>query len=311
MTALAHAYALIGDLIYKNIGPLPEKERSMLEEKLRRSTGLASPATGNAVLTSTLPGGTPLKSDARASANARLDLQMGLGKPSGILRIPTAGAAAKARISGFPMADQQSSAPINASPTNRRASHLPQPRSALLPKVNRISSEQHRRSVLASQPILKNEEKVAKNLCPSSLNGSNPFLAISSDVPEEAVDALKVIQRDISHCPQELMEQAVPLVHALSLSMSKAFSDLHVDTAQSILRLCKHLMQTLSGFFDHKPLSMAVSQEGLIDLLSQLTHRLLETAASTASEAITSLSKVLNMVLIRIFHNANRSSCFG
>ena len=144
-----------------------------------------------------------------------------------------------------------------------------------------------------------------------SLDPASPFAAVLSPVAGASVDALKAVQRRVTESPDELAMQADALMEALSAQMASAFEGLDAQTPQSTLRLCKHLMQTLSGFFDQKTLSLAVSKDSLIVLLGELTKRLLETAASEASEAITSLSKVLNMVLIRIFHNADRSSTFG
>ena len=101
------------------------------------------------------------------------------------------------------------------------------------------------------------------------------------------------------------------LTEAVSMQMRLAFDGLDASTSQAVLRLCKHLMQTLSTFFDHKQLASAVSRDALGRLLEELTRRLLETADNPASESIMSLSKVLNMVLIRIFHHADQSACFG
>jgi cytoskeleton-associated protein 5 len=145
----------------------------------------------------------------------------------------------------------------------------------------------------------------------NSFEPDSPFAAVLSQDPTSSVEALKVVQRQITEDTANLAGQADPLISAITMQMASAFEGLDADTPQATLRLCKHLMQTLSGFFDQKTLSLAVSREALIGLLAELTKRLLETAASEASEAISSLSKVLNMVLIRIFHNANRASTFG
>lgn len=126
-----------------------------------------------------------------------------------------------------------------------------------------------------------------------------------------SVDALKQVQRSIVENPSALSGDADTLMAALTVQMKFAFSHLSQSTPQATLRLCKHLMQTLSGFFDQKELSLAVSESGLTTVLAELTRRLLDTANNSASEAIVSLSKVLNMVLIRIFHNSDSSSCFG
>lgn len=144
-----------------------------------------------------------------------------------------------------------------------------------------------------------------------SLEPVDQFGAIKSTNIAESVEALKRVQKTIIENSEALITQATPLISAMSAQMTFAFEGLDQNTPQPTLRLCKHLMQTLSGFFDHRNLSLAVSKAALATLLGELTKRLLETADSGASDAIVSLSKVLNMVLIRIFHNSDNSSCFG
>jgi cytoskeleton-associated protein 5 len=137
------------------------------------------------------------------------------------------------------------------------------------------------------------------------------LLGIGSANEALSVEALKAIQKDIANRPASLMITADALIHAIVEQMQRAFSDLRPSTEASTLRLCKHLMQTLSAYFDEAHLSKATSQEALVELLAELARRLLETADCAGSEAIGSLSKVLNMVLIRIFHNADKNACFG
>lgn len=105
------------------------------------------------------------------------------------------------------------------------------------------------------------------------------------------------------------MPEADQLIDVISLQMQVAFAGLERDTPPAVLRLCKHLMQTLSSFFDRKALGQSVSPDVLKTLLSELTGRLLDSAENPASEEIASLSKVLNMVLIRIFHSSDQSAC--
>jgi cytoskeleton-associated protein 5 len=121
---------------------------------------------------------------------------------------------------------------------------------------------------------------------------------------------LKDIQMEISSDPTSLIPEADHLIEVIVHQMSIAFANLDRNTPQVTLRLCKHLMQSLSAFFDHKALGQAVSPAALTLLLAELTGRLLDTADKPETEAISSLSKVLNMVLIRIFHHSDQSACF-
>lgn len=126
----------------------------------------------------------------------------------------------------------------------------------------------------------------------------------------KCADSLKQLQVVIASSPESLVPHADLLVETVIAKMGLGFSDLNRDTPQVKLRLCKHLMQALSSFFDHRTLGQAVSTPVLTDLLAELTGRLLDTAENPESDAISSLSKVLNMVLIRIFHHADANACF-
>lgn len=133
--------------------------------------------------------------------------------------------------------------------------------------------------------------------------------AATTDLARSA-EVFKRLQAKIIGTPEALVPEADHLIEVIVEQMSVAFSDIGRNTPQSKLRLCKHLMQTLSAFFEHKVLGHAVSAEFLTLLLAELTGRLLDTSESTESEAISSLSKVLNMVLIRIFHHADQTAVF-
>jgi cytoskeleton-associated protein 5 len=146
---------------------------------------------------------------------------------------------------------------------------------------------------------------------PRSVIPDDRLTAIGNTNEAISVEALKLIQRDIATKASSLVSIADALVVAIVGQMRYAFADLNSATSPSTLRLCKHLMQTLSGFFDDVQLSKAASQDALVELLAELARRLLETADNSKNEAISSLSKVLNMVLIRIFHNASKNACFG
>lgn len=136
------------------------------------------------------------------------------------------------------------------------------------------------------------------------------ILSILSENPTTSVEALKKIQEELQHRPDSFLLETDALVEAIVERMKVAFKGLNGDTGSPVLRLCKHLLQTLSNLFDVTELGLAVTANALTGLLSELAHQLLATADNPASDAITSLSKVLNMVLIRIFHNSDQTACF-
>lgn len=312
LAAIACAYTMVGDAVYKYIGQLPNKEMTMLDEKLKRTHGgaaAASPAPSRIVSGSA----TPKRPGSRQEEQSRADSRIGSNAPvAGPSRLPASAAiaGAKRRQSALPVPGGHIPGP---SASGLRTSHLP-PQAQPGATKSRSASPEQALSAMSWKQRMVSDEAAPPGMTmqrQNSFEPDSPFADVLSTDPAASVDALKVVQRQISDDTATLAAQADQLMAALTMQMSSAFEGLHADTPQATLRLCKHLMQTLSGFFDQKTLSLAVSREALIGLLAELTKRLLETAASEASEAISSLSKVLNMVLIRIFHNATRSSTFG
>ena len=124
-------------------------------------------------------------------------------------------------------------------------------------------------------------------------------------------DVLKLVTREITKNTEQVLPHVDALIDAVTARMELGFAGLTRETSPAQLRLCKHLMQVLSALFDKRVLAQQVSRLPLTGLLADLTGRLLDTADNPVSEPIQSLSKVLNMVLIRIFHNADQNVCFG
>ncbi|KAH8917187.1 ARM repeat-containing protein, partial [Atractiella rhizophila] len=298
LTALSQAYVLINDELFSYIGKLPDKDQTMLNERLKRTP--SSPSKSGS--SSQLP----------TAPSSRPESRTGLRKSIGIARLP---ASAKKRSSiAIPNGDNITAALQEAS--NNATTRLPtRPPSSgisrLTPKggfgmrpqsMYQAATPKQR---APSPPMSEPEEPQHDN------EVENAITEIFSSDPNRSTDALKAIQKMISVSPDMLRPASTQLTDAITVQMNLAFEGLDASTSQSILRLCKHLMQTLSTFFDQKSLARSVDRPSLSRLLAELTKRLLETADNSTSESIMSLSKVLNMVLIRIFHHADQSTCFG
>ncbi|KAL8281038.1 hypothetical protein RQP46_006717 [Phenoliferia psychrophenolica] len=242
LTAIGSAYTILGaDQVYKLVGKMPDKEHSMLEERLKRTAG---------------PAAEP------AAATPRKAIPSGLPQRGGIPRVSTGG------------------------------SSLPGPRPSLLPP------RQRERESSTPDPALAN------------IDIDSLVDMIRTDDVAKCAEVLKQLQVEITTNSNRLVEHADDIIDNITSQMAVAFTGLDGSSGQSVLRLCKHLMQTLSAFFDHKNLGQAVATAALTSLLAELTGRLLDTAENPETEAISSLSKVLNMVLIRIFHHSDQTACF-
>ncbi|KNE90352.1 hypothetical protein PSTG_16223 [Puccinia striiformis f. sp. tritici PST-78] len=321
LSALASAYASAGDVILKYVKNLSGKEQDMLTERLKRTEAPVSPKQDR-LPTATEKSASPTP---RGPAAARRTTKPSvLRRPSGAfippgepetnghpkegLRKPTL---MKSTSSAIPPptkihppagARQLASADLsrnNSTSSNNISNSKIDPRLSLRPSLAQSQSRGITRAASTDSVVT------------NTVNYPGVIGEILSSDDIRSTDALKSIQADIAERPDTLISTADSIVDVISTQMKIAFEHLDGTTPPMKLRLCKHLMQTLSTLFDRSQLATAVSKESLVGILAQLTQRLQETADNTSSEHITSLSKVLNMVLIRIFHNADRSACFG
>jgi len=312
-TAALHAigavYTLVGpDATWKAVGQLPPKDRSMLEERLKRTaTGVASPAPAARVAPSADRPGTPGGGGLRPPASR-------LAPPAS--PSPANGSAtSQPRVGGIPrpgaipsrlQRPQSAAAPIEqeqemAPPPVRKS--MPAPGFASKP----VSRPASLRPPSGSTAQFTEDDLMAETVSdlPSLID------ALETDDFTACADVLKHISREITKNSEHVLLHVDALIDAVTARMELGFTNLGADTPPAQLRLCKHLMQTLSAFFDKRTLSQQVSRLPLTGLLADLAGRLLDTADNPVSEPIQSLSKVLNMVLIRVFHNADQNVCFG
>lgn len=253
LNAFASIYAAIGDALYKHIGSLSDKDRTFLDEKLKRTpTGIASAAT---------PSKASSNGHAPGTAGAS---RIGIGKPSGASRLSLSTARSISSASGL----RQPSAKPTFTEDAQEADDSPFVASPALSGPSTAAS-----SHLSHERDAQIDDITSTNLSVS-------------------VDALKRVQRDMDKLPTELINCIDQVLEAVTIQMRLAFDGLDSNTPPSVFRLCKHLMQTLTTLFDNVGLSKAVSRSTLELLLAELTRRLLETAEHPRNEQISSLHKV-------------------
>lgn len=286
----------------------------MLEERLKRTAGGSGPSSGVAsAVASPARSSTPVGRVGTPSRLSAGDRNSATASPAnGVPRgIPARAGAGISRLARPQSVLPPPSAVADGDPTPRKPaaiSGLQQPRQLARPSSTSTSSSRipSNPSIASSRLAVDDDDLTASD------PADNVALIDSIDTQDLAkcADSLKQIQVVIASSPESLVPYANDLVENITAKMGLGFSDLNQRTSHVKLRLCKHLMQALSSFFDHRTLGQAVSTPVLTDLLAELTGRLLDTAENPETEAISSLSKVLNMVLIRIFHHADSNACF-
>ncbi|BGP23073.1 microtubule associated protein [Rhodotorula toruloides] len=298
-TAALHAigavYTLVGpDATWKAVGQLPPKDRSMLEERLKRTaSGAASPAPPSR----------------QRGAGDRPGTPSGLRPPTSRLAPP----ASPSPANGLSTSQGRGGIPRPAAGIPSRLARPASttegltPRKMMPPPTSRFAAPASRPASSASSAPFTEDDLAAETISDLSML----LEALDTDDFGECADVLKSITREITSNAENVLLHADALIDIVTAKMELGFTGLSAATSPAQLRLCKHFMQVLSAFFDKRTLSQQVSRLPLTGLLADLTGRLLDTADNPVSEPIQSLSKVLNMVLIRIFHNADQNVCFG
>src|SRR5258706_5239938 len=323
----SEAYTLEGDKVWSHVGLLNSKDKSQLEERLKRVPApdkgpeypLAAPpksAIGRLSI-----GGTRSISPAPASAS-RLVMPMSpprsaspaLSQTSRTTS-PAPGSGPGVRVAGpgtTGIGRPKSMLPSRLGPTRGRpASIMQRPTPVTTHAEYEEQPKQYATNGHSTTPSISYPTETADDI---TLVISN----ILSNDPGRSVDALKKIQKVMETTPdngkadpkyQDLAEHTEGLIETVTLQMSHVFEhpDDIIDPAN--FRLAKHLIQTLNAFCDHPLFVQSLPVDIITSLLEELTLRLLVTDDSTDPK-VKDLSKFINMILLRIFTTGRRISTF-
>ncbi|KAH8099483.1 ARM repeat-containing protein [Cristinia sonorae] len=343
LAALSEGYVLVGEKIWSLVGSLSPKDKTQLEERLRRVEGPATPhktekaeapAPAPAV-PSRLATGIPRSGSPGPAAMSRIGAIGGIPRPSS----PAVGPAISRLARPVSPSGRSSPAPSGlarpASPAGRSirppgASQLPGAAAATSPSAigrskmmapSRLGPPKTTRPTFTQPPPQENMFEEEDPTQGQSGNGDDITITISSILSNDAarsVDALKKIQKVLEIGPedgpsspayQELSEHTEGLIETITLQMAHVFERPDDITVQENFRLAKHLIQTLNAFCDHSVLAESLTVDILTSLLEELTLRLLQTDTSPDSR-VKDLSRFINMIILRLFATGRRMSVF-
>lgn len=347
-TYLSEVYVLVGEKIWSLVGALSPKDKTQLEERLRRVAGPSSPERS--------------ESPALAAPIARVVSETSRpaspGMRTKIGGIPRSGAVASA-VPRFGRPPSPSHAPRSASPAlsttgrsvsparggptspvtaNRPKSYLPSRLGALKQRpavLQTIEADRGYDEIINEEPPPQpTHRNGASQPYGSPPVGTQPgwedaedpgvedmtivISSILSSDPSRSVDALKKIQKVLEVGPndgpsspayRELAEHTEGLVETITLQMGHVFDRPTEVVIPENFRLAKHLIQTLNAFCDHALLAESLTVDVLTSLLEELTLRLLETD-DNADSKVKDLSRFINMIILRLFATARRMSIF-
>ncbi|KAG8985770.1 Microtubule-associated protein, microtubule dynamics during spindle orientation [Tulasnella sp. JGI-2019a] len=335
LSTIGEGYVLAGEKIWQFVGALSPKDKTQLEERLKRTSGPSKPPTP------------PTKDKAEPPVIPQVArLANGIGRPGSPSLSPRGGGIPRPASPALSLSTRAGAGSPNdhggrtaqrtpspqptiksPSPSSRPRSFLPsrfgQPRSRLNPagtgSQSGLQPSSHADGVEEDVISSSNSTEFSNGVAgPNSSEGATIIISsiLSSD-PSRSVDALKKIQKildlppgdDMPNAFKELADHADGLIETIVLQMSHVFERPEEVAEPGNFRLAKHLIQTLNSFCDHAVLAESLPVEILTSLLEELTMRLLQTDESPDAN-VKDLSKFINMIVLRIFATGRRISVF-
>ncbi|KAJ6502581.1 microtubule associated protein [Mycena sanguinolenta] len=323
--ALSEGYTLVGEKVWALVGPLSPKDKTQLEERLRRVSG---PSNGEGAAlpapVSRLAVGIP-----RPASPAMASRAGGIPRPASPAIKPRSASPAPSNLARAPSPARTSRVPVpNSAVPSSPTTGIGRPKS-MLPGPSRLGLPRPKFPAAAA-PTAVPEQRAPSPPPPAQEETSEPtqpegsddititISSILSSDPTRSVDALKKIQKILAVGPdagpsspqyRELAEHTEGLIETITLQMAHVFDRPDDLVPDENFRLAKHLIQTLNTFCDHAFLAESLTVDILTSLLEELTLRLLETDDSSVKK-VKDLSRFINMIVLRLFATGRRMSIF-
>ncbi|EIW85215.1 microtubule associated protein [Coniophora puteana RWD-64-598 SS2] len=345
LTTISEAYTLVGEKVWSLVGRLSPKDKTQLEERLRRVAGPSTAGKVEVPSVSSQPSkvGRGVPRPSSPASFARQGGQDRSASPSrAVSPINSAPARPGSPARGLKLQGPSSAASGLHPPSS--PSGIARPKTLLPSRLGPPRSRPH----IVTQEIRSHPEAQAEEP-PLRANGHHPpphssfdthddvdtlvdapppadatddititISSILSSDPHRSVDALKKVQKILvtktengNHSAeyQDLAEHTEGLIETITLQMTHVFERPDDLVFDDNFRLAKHLIQTLNTFCDHAVLAESLTVEIVTSLLDELTMRLLETDDSRVSK-VKDLSRFINMIVLRLFATGRRMSIF-
>ncbi|KAI7849124.1 armadillo-type protein [Circinella umbellata] len=303
LSAIAQAYILTGDAVFKHVSRLGEKEKGMLEERLKRTKPSAS------VLA---------EKEAREKQEAE---EMEIDEFPTVSQLP--------RLPRASQGKQRSIAPPSSMPSpqqyqqrQQQQQYDPEPMEDVTDDYGNQYNETGGMAGISEprslpgpssmrQPRSATHQAFQKAVQQDRGDYIVDYLIsqITSGDPQPSIEALKQLDKLLNSKPELILPDIEQLINAITLQVRLAYSNVD-PRVPAMTRLCKHLVNALVLLFSNRDLACAVSQEALHHLLEELAHRLLD-QKMLAMESGPQLSKALNVAMVKVLENSNRNATFS
>ncbi|ORX54518.1 ARM repeat-containing protein [Hesseltinella vesiculosa] len=312
LSAIAQAYILVGDAVFKHLTRLGEKEKSMLEERLKRTKPSASVLAERERVQQ-------LEKQQQEEADA---MDVDDLPPISQLPQPRTARSRLTKPRTLPQPVQRNSF-ANASATSSPQQHpatLPShhhqeppmddyPPPAAGPSYPALTSPLYQTPSPAQHAYQQQQQQQQQMPPPGEYLVDYLIAHITNGEPQPSIDALKQLDKYLNTQPELILPDTDALINAITLQVRMAYTN--VDPRSPITtRLCKHLVNALVLFFSNQQLASSVSQDALHHLLQELAHRLLD-QKMLALESGPQLSKALNVAMVKVLENSQNNATFS
>ncbi|KAL7750699.1 hypothetical protein RI367_004043 [Sorochytrium milnesiophthora] len=315
LNTIVQAAMTIGEAAtLKFVGKLPDKEKALLDEKLRRSDIPAAAAPAASVAP-----------DRRTSYMAAP--QQAVPQPQRRQSMSSNGNPfldGSAATSGGPIAPQAlSEERLSAAPGRRHEAEAAPAgqqlsQDSLSLNIQDLPQLSNKYQTVPQPLALKNEKRLHSPM----LSRSHPAASqtkdyiidyiisqITSGDANEAVNALKRLETEIRQNPEIVVSQSNQVINAMTLQIRLAFVSLE-SQGPHVTRLCKYLLNALLNLYDNAMFAKSVNRNSLLQLLMELLTRLLDSNLPRI-EYGPQLARAVNMIMMKILERSDRNVIFG
>lgn len=255
LTAITAAYAIIGETIYKHLGKLSEKDKSMIDERIKRLPGSSMTNEPKAASPKAAPSRPKVEELRKMTTKKEFSLDL-----------------EKMELVNF-----GSSSGIDMS----------------LGASSILS--------LSSSADLLSSKKAADPL-------DFAFSQLSIGDALNGIEAMRQIERIMSSPGFDFKTRVDDIVTNCTLQIRLSFTTSDLSDS-AVLRLCKHLINALIQVFGSPEHASSLGKAALSQCVQELLFRLLDPKLNSVENG-SSISKALNVLMVRILENSNRNDSF-
>ena len=280
MNAIVQAYLLVGENVYKYIGRLSEKDKSMLEERIKRQTSGSSADVRPSTPQASRVSGTPMKK-----------------RPASTV-------------------DTVKSQSVNTSTTNLTASETVF--SLDLDKIG-ITGVQETAVEMEVRGSPAFAARV-KPVSPPPVNSKEMLMIdyyisqINCFEPLGCIDAIRHLEKIVLEQPDVVGERVEDVVLASTLQIRSVCTSRDNRNTTSH-RLCRNSMNLLAHIFGNAKLAASISQAPLQQCIGEVLMRihdraLIDMDPYTPNNTLPPLSKSMSLLMMRILENVPKNDVF-